>query len=413
MVANGNRRSVQTHIESVCSLANPSVVTQGSLNDATGHRLAADVHAILPVPRFSNAAMDGFAVRREDIRALPVRLPVAGDVPAGSGCLRVPQGNAVRIMTGAPITPDDGVIVVPVEQTNVPRGAVELPREVVINSVDLNRSHIRLAGENIRPGDLVAAAGTKVHAGTVAALISAGVATVDYVRRPRVAVLSTGSELNHGEHALTESQIPDSNGPMLALLSEANDAGTVQRLHVADDPDAVHETLVSAAQNADLVVTSGGVSAGAFDVIREVTATDPNMWFGAVSQRPGTPQGAGVYHGVPLVCLPGNPVAAWVSFHLYVAPLLARLGGSIQPVDLQRRPHLTALLRGPAPKVPAGGFAFVPVQVEFSAGTATASTFGGRGVGSGHVASLSGCNGLAILTEETSGDECRVLLTRQ
>lgn len=414
MGASGLAASVESHISYVCSLAEPKIVKQRPLEEAIGHRLASDVCAMLPVPRFSNSAMDGFALHLDDLGgSFPVSLPVAGDIAAGSKRAQVPRGAALRIMTGAPIEPDGDVVVVPVEQTDIPRGAVDLPDVVVINNVDPKRRHIRTKGENIEPGDVVAPAATEVHAGAVAALISTGVHTVDYVSKPNVYVISTGNELGRDKTQLLESQIPDSNGPMLSQLAKTNGAGSVRSLHVPDDVQSVREALTEAARDADIVVTSGGVSAGAFDVIREVAEPAPDMWFGNVAQRPGSPQGAGKLNGKPLVCLPGNPVAAWVSFHLYVAPLLAHASGSLLPVGLAHRPQVEALLNEHLPSAPSGGMAFTPVRVTFAAGSAVASTFNGRGVRSGHVASLAECNGLAMVTGEESRREFPVLFTQQ
>ena len=369
---------------------------------------------MLPVPRFTNSAMDGFAVHLSDLGGtLPVTLPVAGDIAAGSECSPVPPGRALRIMTGAPIENGDDIVVVPVEHTNIARGPVDLPDKVAIRSVDPTRRNIRLQGENVQAGDVVAHAGTAMHAGTIAALISSGVGAVDYVVRPSVAVISTGSELGSRGDRLSESQIPDSNGPMLAWLARSNGARDVRHLHVTDDVSDVRDALKQAASEADIVVTSGGVSAGAYDVIRQVCESAPDMWFGNVAQRPGSPQGAGLLHGKPLVCLPGNPVAAWVSFHLYVAALIARASGSTQPVMLGDRPQALALLDGSLPRVPDGGAAFTPAHVTFRSGHATATTFQGRGVGSGHVASLADCNGLAMQTGHTRGAQVPVLFTQQ
>lgn len=409
-----NRRSVDEHIEFVCSLAQPHILQNRPVSEATDHFLASDVYAALPVPRFSNSAMDGFTVHADDLSGgFPVHLPVAGEIAAGSDRSAIPRGRATRIMTGAPIEPEDGVMVVPVEETNIPRGPVPLPDEVVIYSADPQRSHIRVAGENVQPGQMVAQAGTKLHAGTVAALISTGIDAVDYVRLPNVTVISTGDELALPGEALQEFQIPNSNGPMLRLLATANGAGDVQSIHVADDPDVVRNALAEAAETSDIVVTSGGVSAGAFDVMREVAAPSADMWFGNVSQRPGSPQGAGLFNGKPLVCLPGNPVAAWVSFHLYVAPLIARASGATERLDLAHRPQVVAALAGPPLNIPHDRVVFTPVRVVFAAGQITASTVNNQIIGSGFVASLPGCNGLAMATQHNCAGKYPVLLTTQ
>lgn len=406
--AHPHPRSIDEHLTAVLALARPAPVpVTAPVAGSRGRVLAAAATAALAVPPFSNSAMDGFLVRDEDLPGDgPWILPVAGDVPAGARAVAVPPGAAVRVMTGAPVGDPvaDGLRVIPVEDTSVPPGPVPLPAEVTVHRVQPGRRHIRAAGENISPGDVVVPVGTRIDAGTIAALISAGVDAVRVHPLPRVAVISSGDELVDAGVRPGPGQIPDSNRPMLAALLAEKGVVDVTTAHVDDHADAdggLAAELARAARDHDLVITTGGVSVGAFDVVREVTSGG-DMWFGSVAQKPGGPQGAGTWEGTPLVCLPGNPVAAWVSFHLYVSPLLAALSGSGVAPSLWARPHLNAAAGRDFPMA-RGRTALVPVRLDWSAGGAVAEPFTPRGTGSHLVASLAGVDGIAVLDPGVPG----------
>ncbi|MCT2338605.1 molybdopterin molybdotransferase MoeA [Corynebacterium sp. p3-SID1056] len=394
------RPSIAEHLDRVLALASPRIEREVPLDQATGHVLAAPVRGRLAVPPFANSAVDGFAVHAADVRGEgPWTLPVAGDVPAGSAALDCPAGCAIRVMTGAPIADSDGdLVVVPVEQTNIPRGPYPLPTEVTITRVEAGRTHIRTAGENAQPGDTIATPGLRVDAGTLAACVSTGVRTVDVYAHPTVAVVSTGSELRAWPGEISGAQIPDSNLPMVAELaaSASEQRARVVRYHV-DDDQAAEATLRRAAAEADLVITSGGVSAGAFDIVRAVSSTDAGMWFGKVAQRPGSPQGAGTFAGTPLVCLPGNPVAAFVSFLLYGAPLIAAQAGISRGLRFSERPHILAERAADFVNTAKPGVTYaVPVRLHHADGRTVAESFA-PAIGSSFVASLTGIDGLAIV----------------
>lgn len=387
-------RSIAEHVAFVTSLVSP--LPARSMPPETGLVLAVDAVARLAVPPFDNSAMDGFLAHRAD---LPGELRVVADVPAGGRPARLGPGEAARIMTGAPVGPD-GDCVIPVEDTDHPAGPGPLPATVRVPAYS-GRSHIRPRGDNSSPGDVVLAAGSPIDAGALAALISAGVTEVRAHPRPRVAVISSGDELVATGQPLAEGQIPDSNLPMLAALARANGAADVLQLHASDRDGDFRAVLDEAAAAADVVVTSGGVSTGAFDVVKAVTSGH-DMWFGSVAMRPGSPQGAGLWNGQPLLCLPGNPVAAFVSFHLFVAPVLRRLAGDARPVSRVR-------LAGGVDTFPAAGGVtrIVPVRLTFD-GEITAEPFHSRAA-SHLVASLAGTDGLAVIT---GGDTIDIILTR-
>ncbi len=320
-------RSISEHLSAVLALAPAPRAESVPVGPALrGRVLAEDATARFPVPPFANSAMDGFLVRATDISgAGPWTLPVAGDVPAGATAQEVPAGQAVRIMTGAPVGDTAGLLVVPVENTTVPPGPTELPRRVTITEAPA-KTHIRPAGEDIRPGTVVATAGTTANAAVIAALISTGIYSVQAYQRPRIAVISSGNELSSYPDELSPGRLPDSNGPMLASL-----AHTESYFHVGDDPAELSRLLDELSASHDLIITSGGVSAGAFDVVHGVLGAGDNSWFGHVHQRPGAPQGIGTWRGVPVLALPGNPVAAFVGFQLYARPLIVALSGQPPP----------------------------------------------------------------------------------
>ncbi|RSZ66172.1 molybdopterin molybdenumtransferase MoeA [Corynebacterium hylobatis] len=412
-------RSITEHLAALLDLdlASPGEPVSVTPVDAPGLVLAADAVAVLPVPPFSNSAMDGFLVRDGDLDGPgPWTLPVSGEIPAGGVAADVPAGAALRIMTGAPVGEHHGDLrVIPVEDTDIPGGPQPLPGSVTIHSVRPERRHIRALGENITPGEVVVPAGTRVDPGAVAALISAGLPRVTVFPRPRVAVLSSGDELVEPGMHPGPGQLPDSNRPMLAALF-AEQGIEVTQVHSGDRPLDFRAVLDRLCATHDLVVTTGGVSVGAFDVVREATSGE-GVWFGTVAQRPGSPQGLGTRGRAVLMCLPGNPVAAFVSWCLYVPPLLAALSGTVPTRGLWERPHIRATVAEGVsfPASPERTF-LAPVHLDWSGGRPVAAPFNRHSTGSHLVASLAGTDGVALIEPGTSrlqgGDTVGVLLRR-
>lgn len=424
-------RTITEHTDAVLALARPRAESF-SLFDATSLTLAADTPARLPVPPFANSAMDGFALHAADLAAAGLaaaglatgdaaggggaggaRFPVAGDVPAGGEAIACPPGHAVRVMTGAPVPPGEDIVVVPVEQTDIAPGPVPLPAAVTVRRFDPARSHVRAAGSDAAAGHVVAAAGTVVDAATLAALTAAGVRKVEAYLPPRVAVISTGDELVAWPGDVSGSQIPNSNLPMLAEIARAAGAGPVAEFQASDrvggpggggagGAGGFAAAFKAAAADADLVVTSGGVSAGAFDVVRAATQPSGTMWFGHVAQRPGGPQGVGTFAGTPLLCLPGNPVAAFVSAHLYLVPLIRAFAGRTAGLRLENRPRVRAEVAESFTRPHPEKTLIVPVQLLFDAASVHATQCF-PGAGSHRVASLSGADGLAVLPPAGAG----------
>lgn len=382
--------------------------------------LVEDVHAKIPLPPFSNSAMDGFLVRASDLDSGPGpwTLPVIGDVPAGGNPLEPSPGQAVRIMTGGPVPEEHSALcVVPVELTTIPPGALPLPQQVTIIEKP-HRPHIRSRGEHVAQGEIIAHAGELVDAGTLAALLSAGVSHISVYRRPRVGLISTGAELDghmNDEFNATPgfgTRIPDSNGPMLSALARQAGAEVFATSHSNDSPTELASVLGALAESCDLIVTTGGVSAGAFDVVHETLGHNQSAWFGHVTHKPGAPQGHATWKNTPVICLPGNPVAAFLSFHLYVSRALAALAGHPRPTSPWQRPYLNAAVDASAfPSVAPAKTTLIPVHVDFREPVPVATPYSHGRVGSHLVASLSGTHGFAAINAGTQiPDNLRIYL---
>lgn len=383
-------RPVADHLAAVLALVAPLPVVDLGPGAAAGHVLAVDLHAPELLPRWDNSAMDGYAVRRSDVAAAgpdrPVTLPVVADLPAGTASrARVAAGTAARIMTGAPV-PAGADAVVPVEHTDGGTATVRIDRAPAPGA------HIRRAGEDVAAGDLVLRAGTLLGPAQVAAAAAVNAGAVRVHRRPRVAVLSTGSELVPVGTALAHGQLPDSNSVLLAAAVAAAGADVARVGSVADDPARLADVLRDVAADADLVVTSGGVSAGAYDVVKELLRGQ-GVVFGPVAMQPGKPQGAGrLADGTPILCLPGNPVSAHVSAELFVRPVVRRLRG----LTGSGRPEVVAVADD-AWTPPAGRDQYMPVALTGDGGALRARRAAPGGSGSHLVAGLAGSDGLAVV----------------
>jgi molybdopterin molybdotransferase len=336
--------SVAEHRKRVLELVGLMPVLQLPLDECLGLVLAADVIAPLALPPFDNSAMDGYAVRAADLAGeLPVSLRVADDIPAGRSELNpLEPGTVQRIMTGAPV-PVGADAVVQVEWTDGRTDTVRIDRAVEPGQ------NIRTGGDDVRKGDAVLAAGTVLRPSTLGLASALGLPELPVRRRPRVLVLSTGSELVEPGRPLELGQIYESNGMMLA--SSVREAGCVatQLRFVPDDVEAFHQALKPYLGAVDVIVTSGGVSAGAYEVVKDALA-DHDVQFTKVAMQPGGPQGSGVYEGVPVLSLPGNPVSAQVSFEVFVRPALLASMGHPRPDRLTARAAITTGLTSPAGK---------------------------------------------------------------
>ncbi len=358
------------------------------------------------LPPWDNSAMDGFAVRASDVATAspsePVRLRVTGESAAGHAPVGpVEPGTAMRVLTGA-MLPAGADAVVPVEQTDATPGLAALPRQVAILVAPAPGAHIRIRGSDLEAGDVLVAAGTQLTPAAVAVLAAGGLGQVRVARRPRVAILGTGDELVAPGEPLGPAQIPDSNSVALAALAAAAGAQVVPLGLVGDDRSAVLDRLRRGIASADLVVTSGGVSVGAHDEVKEAFDAVGRMELWRVAIQPGKPVAFGRADGpegrpVLLFGLPGNPVSAFVTFELFVRPVLRTLAGHADAVGRRViRARLSESVR-----TSHGRRAFLRVRIvpdPADPGLPSAVLAGGQG---SHVLSaLARSDGFAIIPEE-------------
>lgn len=321
-------------------MIHPRPAVPVALTDAQGLVLAEDVVAQLALPVFDNSAMDGYAVRAEDTSGAtperPVVLPVAEDIPAGrTDQLTLQPKTAHRIMTGAPL-PAGATAIVPVEDTDggVDTVAIRQPREP--------GKHIRRAGEDVAPGTTVLRAGQVVTPAVLGLVAALGMAGLTVIPRQRVLVISTGSELVTPGTPLQPGQIYESNSIMLAGAVREAGADVIAVETAEDDVAQFSSILDRYAADSDLIITSGGVSAGAYEVVKDAFGRDGDQGveFVKVAMQPGMPQGIGRVAGTTIVTLPGNPVSALVSFEVFIRPALRTAMGLPDP----ERPHRPAIL---------------------------------------------------------------------
>ncbi|MFD3332384.1 gephyrin-like molybdotransferase Glp [Streptomyces sp. NPDC058700] len=418
--------SVDEHLADILAAVGPLEPIELQLLDAQGCVLVEDVTVPVALPPFDNSSMDGYAVRVADIAGAteeyPAVLTVVGDVAAGAhGLPEIGPGQAARIMTGAPLPPG-AEAVVPVEWTDggtgggaatgmtaasaAPEGAAG---EVRVHRAAEARAHVRARGSDVRAGELALAAGTVLGPPQIGLLAAIGRGTVKVRPRPRVVVMSTGSELVQPGEPLGEGQIHDSNS--FALAAAARDAGALAYRvgAVADDAESLRATIEDQLIRADLIVTTGGVSVGAYDVVKEALMADGQVDFRKLAMQPGKPQGFGAIGAeqIPLLALPGNPVSSYVSFELFVRPAIRALMGV---EDLHRPRARAQLVADKALSSPAGRRQFLRGTYDAEAGTVTPV----GGAGSHLIAALAHADCLLVVPEDTEtvepGTELEVVL---
>ncbi|PFG30573.1 molybdopterin molybdotransferase MoeA [Paramicrobacterium agarici] len=376
-----------------------------ALRDALGLVLADDVENRWPVPLFDNSAMDGYAAHRADAVA-GARLRIVADVAAGSpDDPAIGPGEAARIMTGAPM-PKDADAVVPLEHTDLGTAIDETPPEVItVTEQPAPSAHIRRAGSDAESGSIAVGAGTELGAWQLSAIAAAGHASVTAHRRPRVSVISTGSELIEPGATPSRGQIPESNSVLLRAALRAAGVDVTLVSTVPDDNAALRTAMVDARAVSDAVVLTGGASVGAFDVVKSVLNGTASIRFDCVAMQPGKPQGFGRIDDTLVFCLPGNPVSVAVSFEMFVRPALRTMAGH---ADIDR-PRVTRTA-ATGWRTPRGRTQVLPVI--FNEQIVQPASHGGSG--SHLVSSLADAEGLAIVPADVDqvheGDAVTVMV---
>jgi molybdopterin molybdotransferase len=404
-------QSVESYLSEIIAAITPLPPADLPLPTADGAVLAADATAQWQLPGFDNSSMDGYAVLAADVAAAspdaPVRLPVDGEVAAGDTNVRtLMPGSCIKIMTGA-LLPAGADAVVPFEWTD--SGSVADGTETVqIREPASKGNAVRRAGDDASPGDLLLRAGTRLGGAQIGVLAAAGHGAVRARRRPRVTVISTGNELAPPGSPLVPGLIFDSNSFMLAAAARQAGCEATRHDSLRDDADTVLAAISEAAENSDLLITSGGVSMGGeHDVVKaaltkaaqtgatQTGAANGSLYgvsFRKVAMQPGMPQGFGLVGAgrIPIFTLPGNPVSAFVSFHLFVVPALRALQG----LPAQRAQHRQARLTKPVTS-PEGRRSYLRATAGDNADEVVPLT----GQGSHQIASLARASLLIIVPE--------------
>lgn len=412
--------SVEEALDRVLSYVDRLEAEERPILDALGQALAEDVRADFDIPPYDNTAMDGYAVRAEDTRGAsperPVTLRVVGELAAGyvyEG--ELPPGCAIRIMTGAPMPPGADAVV-PFEETDEPEGHAfgkfSKTREVVgVLKEAKPGANVRRAGEDVARGRVILREGQTLRAAQIGVLASVGRTTVRVIRRPVVAILSTGDEVVEPGHPLRPGQIYDANAYSIAAM--ARECGAIPRqLGIARDTVEDLTAKLREGLSADMLVTSAGVSRGDYDVVKDVLAREGEVDFWTVRMKPGKPLAFGAFRApdgrrVPHLGLPGNPVSSMVSFELFGRPAILKMMGRS---DWERQ-RVRAIADEPIANHD-GRRVFARVLVTRQDGRFHAALTGPQG--SGILTSMAFANGLAVVPEDVPeirpGDEVEVIL---
>ena len=390
-----NLLSVNTAQERIISHFKPVETETLPLTDCAARVLAADIISS-DLPPFDNSSVDGFAVIASNLAnatsASPLTLSVVADIPAGSSTdITLAHGQAARIMTGAPI-PEGADAVIMVEDTdfNNRNAGISAPKTVKVFKNIRAGENVRTRGMDIKTGRKILFTGTRLRAQDIGLLAMLGVANLSVYRKPRVALLSSGDELTPIEHRLMPGQIHDSNSYTLSVMIA--DAGCeVLSLGIAPDrKDAIRFLFDQAiGMNADLIVSSAGVSVGALDYVKEVVESNGKLDFWRVNMRPGKPLAFGEYRDVPFIGLPGNPVSAFVGFEVFVRPAIGQLAGLKTATRLKVKVRLDEAIESD------GRESYLRAVVEERDGVLSAKLTGHQG--SGNLLSLVQANALLIV----------------
>lgn len=395
--------TIAEHIARVTEVE-PLPPTELPLEDCDGLILAEDIRAKLAVPAFDNSAMDGFAAAAASLVSTEetVTLKVTQDIPAGTSPEPLAEGTACRIMTGAAL-PEGADTVVPVEDTDSEPGPRPLPATVRLPANRPAGAFVRPCGADVARGDLLLRGGERLDPAGLAAAAGGGWGMLNVIPRPRVAVISTGAELAAPGTTPAPGHIPDSNTVLLTTLVRRWGGNPVAIRVERDEASEVGRALAEITEEADLLITSGGISAGAFDPLKELATTEgsSDIQFFRLRQQPGGPQACGTIAGTPYIGLPGNPVSVFVSGLLYVRPVIALLAGASgsEAGDLRQEPATVEVTAGADLPRLAGRRRYVPVRLEDGIATPVHDL----GSASHLIASLHLAN--ALLLVEEGGEE--------
>lgn len=397
--------TVEEALERILLHIRPLGFEKVSILEALGRVIAEDIYAPRDIPPLDNSGMDGYAVKWEDIRNAsadhPIRLEVIEDLPAGFiAKKRIERGQAIRIMTGAPI-PKGADTVVPVEETEKGNGFVSILKALPF------ADNIRKAGEDVKKGDRVIKTGDMIRPSEVGMLASVGRSFVSVYQRPIVAILCTGEELVDVDGILGEAKIVSSNSYTLA--AQVKDCGAIPlQLGIAKDQQEEIEWKLRQGLRADVVISSAGISVGDYDLVRDVlNKLGMEMVFWKVAMKPGKPLAFGTIEKKPVFGLPGNPVSSMVSFEQFVRPSLLKMMGHRQIF----RPMIEAILKEDIRKEP-GRRHFIRASVSFEENRYFVTITGAQG--SGILRSMVRANGLIVIPEDQgmvkAGEKVRVQL---
>jgi len=393
---------VEEALEQILARASVLEAESVDVTSALGRILAEPIVSGREIPPWANSSMDGYAVRASDTREGPAQLRVVGRIAAGALPSRaVGAGEAVRIFTGAPL-PDGADAVVPQEDVEVEGDRVRVPGGVATGA------YVRPRGEDVRRGDHVLSPGQRLGPAEIGLLATLGHSPVRVHRRPRVAILSTGNELADLGTEPGPGQIPNTN--TYSLMAQVTEAGAVAvNLGIAPDRLEAIEERLAWGRDADVLLSSAGVSVGELDLVREaLTRSGAELHLWRVSMRPGKPITFGSWARRLVFGLPGNPVSAMVTFELFVRPALLRMSGRLD-VD---RPRLVARARTPIPN-PGARRGYLRVRLERGADGLEAELTGDQG--SAILRSMTLADGLAVVPGDTTigaGERLEVILLR-
>jgi molybdopterin molybdotransferase len=402
--------SVEEALEKVLSYVKVLDAVRTPILECLGQVLAEDIYSSIDIPPKDNSAMDGYAVKAKDISGVmassPVYLDIIGEAKAGGiSNLEVKAHKTVRIMTGAPL-PKGADSVVPFEDTDETQRRGQTLKQIgIMKSVDKGKN-VRFAGEDIGKGQLAIQKGVVLRPAQIGVLASLGLKTVKVVRRPTVAILATGDELVELGRSLSEGQIYNSNS-YSAAAQVLRYGGIPRVLGIARDTEADLSKKIKEALSSDMLLTTGGVSMGDYDLVKDVLAKQGEISFWKVRMKPGKPLAFGTIKGVPHLGLPGNPVSSMITFELFARPAMLKMMGK---TDLTR-PTVDVIMEGAA-KNSDGRRVFLRAIVCEKRGRLYAKTTGPQG--SGILTSMSMANALVIVPEDVAavkaGDKLKAIM---